>query len=85
MGKFRDHPRTCGAYCLHCHQRGKNWGSSPHMRGIHVSGNAGQLAGGIIPAHAGHTDIPAQAAHNARDHPRTCGAYFMLTQLPYSL
>ena len=70
-----DHPRTCGAYAITMYDRLPKSGSSPHMRGIlHVRLHK-IAAGGIIPAHAGHTASEPIIIGADRDHPRTCGAY----------
>ena len=50
-------------------------GSSPHMRGIlHGTIKRGRAIG-IIPAHAGHTQVRFLHTPVIGDHPRTCGAY----------
>ena len=50
-------------------------GSSPHVRGAHVSELADELPVGIIPACAGST--PRRLSRNParRDHPRMCGEH----------
>ena len=72
----RDHPRTCGAYCMVHEQEDLHGGSSPHMRGIRSSTAIRPRPNGIIPAHAGHTLDASSEIANGWDHPRTCGAYF---------
>ena len=50
-------------------------GSSPHMRGTHMSTLATRYAVGIIPAYAGNT-LPTDMGYDlAVDHPRICGEH----------
>ena len=70
-----DHPRTRGVYARSDTAAAPDRGSSPHTRGllavhVHVAG-----AGGIIPAHAGFTRLPAPRSARPGDHPRTRGVY----------
>ena len=50
-----DHPRICGEH--HCSMLAVVFavGSSPHMRGTHVTGAGTSYNSGIIPAYAGNT------------------------------
>ena len=76
----RDHPRACGAHTWSSCTKDVNRGSSPRMRGsLDMLDSIGYEIG-IIPAHAGLT-IEARLAFNSpRDHPRACGAHFLLSQ-----
>ena len=71
----RDHPRGCGAHYL---MRSAVWsdsGSSPRVRGSRTNPPALIRHPGIIPAGAGLTVIVGRQQHEARDHPRGCGAH----------
>ena len=50
-------------------------GSSPHVRGAHVTAMVHHTSAGIIPACAGSTDIDAIKRLVAGDHPRMCGEH----------
>ena len=69
----RAHPRVCGENRLLHVLSGLCDGSSPRVRGKHVSGLGEQAAGGLIPACAGKTfySMINRAAFGA--HPRVCG------------
>ena len=73
-----DHPRACGAHqmpsVLDLYMRG----SSPRMRGSHHGCAVAGPDAGIIPAHAGLTLYHLSETHQARDHPRACGAHLIL-------
>ena len=69
----RAHPRACGendgdSVCL---QFGV--GSSPRMRGKPRPSARTGTGGGLIPAHAGKTEIYEDEAATAAAHPRACG------------
>ena len=50
-------------------------GSSPRMRGTHVSPFREFAFRGIIPAYAGNTPVPCFVDLRFRDHPRVCGEH----------
>ena len=52
-------------------------GSSPPMRGLRRNHLIDHFLRGIIPAHAGLTEIVISLSDFDRDHPRPCGAYIM--------
>ena len=68
-----DHPRTCGEQQQALTERGQGEGSSPHMRGTVRYCYRTTNTIGIIPAHAGNSDLAAFFYPALRDHPRTCG------------
>ena len=71
----RDHPRTRGVY-WHAVADVLSWvGSSPHTRGLHWGDDGQSHDAGIIPAHAGFTDVLLVRSAGAQDHPRTRGVY----------
>ena len=53
---------------------GRVSGSSPRMRGKHMSARTNSGNRRIIPAHAGQTSFPSLSASASTDHPRACGA-----------
>ena len=71
----RDHPRACGAHKYPLPGRDILKGSSPRMRGSRERRLHAVLRHGIIPAHAGLTDIIKVKNRMVRDHPRACGAH----------
>ena len=73
----RDHPRGCGAHNLRAHNRYRQLGSSPRVRGSHYCFRNSKQAHGIIPAGAGLTHPDVQGGHCRRDHPRGCGAHMI--------
>ena len=78
----RDHPRTCGEHCGIHFFIDDYQGSSPHMRGTRCHVRYGYLHAGIIPAHAGNTNLSSLCVWVAGDHPRTCGEHcFILLAL----
>ena len=54
-----DHPRVCGEHLEAIMKAYDADGSSPRMRGTHVSRNYAYLTDGIIPAYAGNTSAQA--------------------------
>ena len=50
-------------------------GSSPRMRGAHVTHTVVGLHPRIIPAYAGSTQAAGRPWHPAQDHPRVCGEH----------
>ena len=71
----RDHPRTRGVYVCVCVRVCVAVGSSPHTRGLPCGSVLCPAPRGIIPAHAGFTDVASDRGVAARDHPRTRGVY----------
>ena len=70
-----DHPRACGAHdYLMADERGR-WGSSPRMRGSLLIAALQVADAGIIPAHAGLTNLITLQVPPSWDHPRACGAH----------
>ena len=73
--ELRDHPRMRGEYGIMLFNSEKVQGSPPHARGIHTHVALMAEAGGITPACAGNTAIPASGAKHQGDHPRMRGEY----------
>ena len=73
--RYGDHPRACGAHIHNGDARLDVVGSSPRMRGSRPSAGIRNPQTGIIPAHAGLTDLQRMRAASERDHPRACGAH----------
>ena len=69
-----DHPRACGANRFVSDGLKYVPGSSPRMRGKHVLEQLREVAGRIIPAHAGQTPVMRFMVMVIPDHPRACGA-----------
>ena len=65
----------CGEHYKHRGSITPNPGSSPHVRGAHVTAMVHHTSAGIIPACAGSTDIDAIKRLVAGDHPRMCGEH----------
>ena len=76
-----DHPRACGAHASATRAGAFLLGSSPRMRGSPIQQQRGVRIQGIIPAHAGLTRSISTMMSPRRDHPRACGAHFMLAPL----
>ena len=55
---------------------GKQCGSSPLARGLHVTVRGRNLVNGIIPARAGFTNAPEEYDSLKGDHPRSRGVYW---------
>ena len=73
----RDHPRMCGEHSsMPARKRAKS-GSSPHVRGAHVSWNPVSWVFGIIPACAGSTVSVPNTTPQSWDHPRMCGEHVL--------
>ena len=71
----RDHSRVCGAHSgsgLYLTHFG---GSSPRMRGSRIVAPYFPHSEGIIPAHAGLTNLVGSTVSTSGDHPRACGAH----------
>ena len=79
----QDHPRACGEYLSKSTERSCRLGSSPRMRGIHLSVCIPEFSDGIIPAHAGNTMLLPQTGSIPRDHPRACGEYNIHKKLTF--
>ena len=73
--RLRDHPRACGAHGYNSRSPMFRSGSSPRMRGSHVSSALSFSSVGIIPAHAGLTKSSSCRTALHGDHPRACGAH----------
>ena len=73
--KRRDHPRVCGEHLKMHRPEAAVWGSSPRMRGTHVSPFLEFRFAGIIPAYAGNTKQTTATGKPCRDHPRVCGEH----------
>ena len=70
-----DHPRACGAHSVLALYHALPTGSSPRMRGSLLNLRDNRAGYGIIPAHAGLTELERRATRTTRDHPRACGAH----------
>ncbi len=73
-----DHPRGCGAHPaarLHCRP---SIGSSPRVRGTPSPRRCDECLDRIIPAGAGHTRPATGTGQDAADHPRGCGAHWVM-------
>ena len=70
-----DHPRACGEHDFQKIRVRVPLGSSPRMRGTRCSFLCPFMMQGIIPAHAGNTDIIHIANFRDKDHPRACGEH----------
>ena len=70
-----DHPRACGAHDLLDRADFAGQGSSPRMRGSLRLLQGCHSLQGIIPAHAGLTQIRLRCRRSSWDHPRACGAH----------
>ena len=71
----RDHPRVCGEHNGSDADAVMHRGSSPRMRGTHVSTYIEDVLFGIIPAYAGNTACSKPSPTSPRDHPRVCGEH----------
>ena len=72
---LRDHPRVCGEHKITAGGASTEAGSSPRMRGTHLSAGASATYRGIIPAYAGNTCAQSSGSMAAWDHPRVCGEH----------
>ena len=72
---FWDHPRACGAHRASSTSTRSSGGSSPRMRGSLCAVEFSDRVAGIIPAHAGLTNLLKKCGWSGRDHPRACGAH----------
>ena len=67
------HPRACGENPLQRQRLLQVVGSSPRMRGKRAKADPGDVATGLIPAHAGKTEYRERRGRRPRAHPRACG------------
>ena len=74
---IRDHPRACGAHARSRAVKPVTSGSSPRMRGSPSRKCSLKQTIGIIPAHAGLTDLLPAVDAVVGDHPRACGAHIL--------
>ena len=74
-----DHPRACGAHMAQDADMCTFEGSSPRMRGSQNNHICALQYAGIIPAHAGLTAGRDIRQPSIRDHPRACGAHWMIS------
>ena len=74
-----DHPRSRGVYETGWRRGGRHLGSSPLARGLPRSGKINALLDRIIPARAGFTLDAYRGAWLSKDHPRSRGVYFALS------
>ena len=77
-----DHPRACGANSTRYNARHMPTGSSPRMRGKRGRNVRVIALRRIIPAHAGQTWRSDCARSHDSDHPRACGANFLMAIQP---
>ena len=73
----RDHPRGCGEHCFPLIHYILDAGSSPRMRGAHLTDRLTTLEARIIPADAGSTRRSDIQFCLNQDHPRGCGEHFI--------
>ena len=73
-----DHPRACGANYLGRPDGRRDYGSSPRVRGKREPLDQQRVDGRIIPARAGQTAGYSLAVWVESDHPRACGANFVV-------
>ena len=78
-GAAWNHPRTCGEKALASGTATIWWGSPPHMRGkaSRTQFNRDQIR--ITPAHAGKRGKFLHLEMVCKDHPRTCGEKFPIS------
>ena len=67
------HPRSCGENCRRRRCFRGVRGSSPLMRGKRPLRACGRGSTGLIPAHAGKTELPRSVGSHHRAHPRSRG------------
>ena len=70
-----DHPRGCGEHLSTKKSASATGGSSPRMRGAHVTELLQSSNNRIIPADAGSTCGRLGSGCNGQDHPRGCGEH----------
>ena len=67
------HPRSRGENHQRLDRGRRAWGSSPLTRGKQSRCRSQEIVSGLIPAHAGKTRPPAEAADGTTAHPRSRG------------
>ena len=67
------HPRVCGERQIPYHLLRPDHGSSPRLRGTHVSPPRGSLPSRFIPAFAGNASSTRPSSGPQTVHPRVCG------------
>ena len=72
-GPLRAHPRACGENKAGVPKEAVDEGSSPRMRGKLYLALQGHLLIGLIPAHAGKTQLDSGTRRRTTAHPRACG------------
>ena len=80
-----DHPRACGANKGFGILDTLDEGSSPRMRGKQLSILFARKPARIIPAHAGQTFHGRRGSAQDPDHPRACGANFVILNVVHEL
>ena len=70
-----DHPRVCGEHIDESHISVSHCGSSPRVRGTHLTLLLNLNHGRIIPACAGNTTVAMTPSTYSSDHPRVCGEH----------
>ena len=73
MDATRAHPRSRGENHQRLDRGRRAWGSSPLTRGKQSRCRSQEIVSGLIPAHAGKTRPPAEAADGTTAHPRSRG------------
>ena len=72
---LRDHPRACGEHKGVSKKNGREWGSSPRVRGTPIASLRIAPRPRIIPARAGNTVRVQIVEGLVGDHPRACGEH----------
>ena len=80
-----DHPRVCGERTTAVSVWIRHTGSSPRMRGTHLTGHAEGKHARIIPAYAGNAWIRRTWMSSLADHPRVCGERVLDPIIPGSV
>ena len=73
IARTEAHPRACGENSDPAGQQLCNAGSSPRMRGKPLYTQMRHWTGGLIPAHAGKTQLSSARLQDRWAHPRACG------------
>ena len=86
VGSFqpRDHPRVCGEKSSSRHEKSRNQGSPPRMRGKDQSICKNLERMGITPAYAGKSEYTFIFCRVVWDHPRVCGEKLLCNLRPGS-